>query len=98
MIDLHDDINSLSSFKRNTPEFLRQLKATGRPVVLTVNGKAELVVQDATSYQKLLDLAERAERMDALRASIADMQAGRVEPAEEMLAEMRRILEAKQGR
>jgi PHD/YefM family antitoxin component YafN of YafNO toxin-antitoxin module len=97
MIDLSRDINSLSNFKRNTPEFLRQLKESGHPVVLTVNGKAELVVQDSASYQKLIELAERAERMDALQASIADMRAGRVIPAETMLAEMRQILAEKQG-
>lgn len=49
MLDLNRDINSLSNFKRNTPEFLRQLKETGQPVVLTINGKAELVVQDSAS-------------------------------------------------
>ena len=99
MLDLTSDIDSLSNFKRNTPEFLRQLKETGHPVVLTINGKAELVVQDAASYQKLLEIAERAERMEALQASIADMRAGKVSPAEEMLAEMRKILaEKQQGR
>ena len=98
MIDLNRDINSLSNFKRNTPEFLRRLKESGRPVVLTINGKAELVVQDSASYQRLIELAERAERMEALRASIDDMRAGRVVPAEIMLAEMRQILAEKQGR
>ena len=39
MFDINNDINSLSNFKRNTPEFLRQLKETGHPVVLTINGK-----------------------------------------------------------
>jgi PHD/YefM family antitoxin component YafN of YafNO toxin-antitoxin module len=97
MLDLNRDINSLSNFKRNTPEFLRQLKESGHPVVLTINGKAELVVQDSASYQKLLELADRAERMDALQASIEDMRAGRVVPAESMLAEMRQILAEKQG-
>ena len=94
----NSDINSLSNFKRNTPEFLRQLKETGHPVVLTINGKAELVVQDTASYQKLIEIAERAERMEALQASIADMRAGKVSPVEDMLAEMRKILAEKQGR
>jgi prevent-host-death family protein len=76
MLDLHNDIQSLSSFKRNTPEFLRQLKETGHPLILTINGKAELVVQDAASYQRLIELAERAERLDALKTSIEDMKAG----------------------
>lgn len=97
MLDLLDETNPLSDFQRDAPGFLRQLKETGRPVVLTVDGKPEVVVQDAASYQKLLDLAERAERMDAMRASVTDMQAGRVTPADDMLAEMRRILGAEQG-
>ena len=67
MLDIKNDINSLSNFKRKTPEFLRQLKETGHPVVLTINGKAELVVQDTASYQKLIELAERVERMEASR-------------------------------
>ncbi len=67
MLDIDRDIHSLSNFKRNTSEFLRQLKETGHPVVLTINGKAELVVQDSASYQRLLERAEQAERMDALR-------------------------------
>ena len=49
------DIQSLSTFKRDTAKIVRQLKKTGQPVVLTVNGKSELVVQDAASYQKLLE-------------------------------------------
>ena len=98
MLDINRDINSLSNFKRNTPEFLRQLKETGHPVVLTINGKAELVVQDSASYQKLIELAERAERMEALRQSVEEMRAGQGFPAEDVLAEMRQILAEKQGR
>jgi prevent-host-death family protein len=98
MLNLNSDIDSLSNFKRNTSEFLRQLKETGHPVVLTINGKAELVVQDTASYQKLIELAERAELMDALKASIEDMKAGKVIPAADVLAEMRQILDGKRGR
>ncbi len=68
------------------------MKETGHPVVLTINGKAELVVQDTASYQKLIELAERAERMEALQASINDMRAGKVFPVEDMLTEMRQTL------
>ncbi len=98
MLDLSRDINSLSNFKRNTPEFLRRLKESGHPVVLTINGKAELVVQDSASYQKLIELAERAERMEAVRESVEDMRAGRVVPAEDVLAEIRQVLAEKRGR
>lgn len=97
MLDLNRDIHSLSNFKRNTSDFLRQLKETGHPVILTVNGKAELVVQDTASYQRLIERVERVERMEALQTSMEDMRAGRVIPAESMLAEMRQILASKQA-
>jgi len=96
MLDVTRDINSLSNFKRNTSEFLAQLKQTGHPVVLTINGKAELVVQDTASYQRLIELAEKAERMDILRASVEEMKAGKGIPAGKVLAEMRKILAEKQ--
>ncbi|HEX8199145.1 MAG TPA: type II toxin-antitoxin system Phd/YefM family antitoxin [Isosphaeraceae bacterium] len=95
MLDLNRDINSLSNFKRHTADFLRQLKETGQPVVLTLNGKAELVVQDAKSYQKLLEIAERAEELEALQESVEQMRAGLGIPAEEVFAEMRHILAEK---
>ena len=60
MLDISRDIQSLTDFKKNTSEFVNQLKQTGEPVVLTINGKAELVVQDAAAYQKLRQIAEEA--------------------------------------
>jgi hypothetical protein len=53
MLDLNRDVNALSNFKQTTPEFLGRLKESGQPVVLTINGKAELLVPDSASYQKL---------------------------------------------
>jgi prevent-host-death family protein len=56
VMNISRDIHPLTDFKRNTSEFLARLKQTGDPLVLTINGKAELVVQDAKSYQRLLDI------------------------------------------
>jgi hypothetical protein len=53
MLNLSRDINSLSNFKRKTPEFVVQLKKTRSPLVLTVNGVAELVVQSVESYHSM---------------------------------------------
>ena len=55
-----DDIFSLSDFQRRTKEHVRRLRATGRPTVLTVNGRPELVVLDAESYQEILDALTRS--------------------------------------
>jgi prevent-host-death family protein len=77
MLDISRDIQSLTDFKKNTSEFINQLKQTGEPVVLTINGKAELVVQDAAAYQKLRQIAEEARVLEGIRQGIEDMKAGR---------------------
>ncbi|WP_337174512.1 type II toxin-antitoxin system prevent-host-death family antitoxin [Paludisphaera sp.] len=77
MFDLSRDIQSLTDFKKSTPDFLKQLRETGEPIVLTINGKAELVVQDAASYQKLREQLEAARVFEGLREGIEDLKAGR---------------------
>jgi len=76
------DIHSLSTFKRDTAKIVRQLKKTGQPVVLTVNGKAELVIQDAASYQKLLDAQERMEAIEGIRRGLENMKGNEGKPAD----------------
>ena len=56
------DIRSLTDFQRHTKSHLRRLKATGRPAVLTVNGKAELIVQDAAAFEEMLDAIRGIQR------------------------------------
>lgn len=90
MINLRDEIDSLSNFKRNTSEFLEQLKKSGKPIVLTINGKAELVVQDAESYQRLLEISEKLETIEALKPALEEMKKGESEPAEKFFAELLR--------
>jgi prevent-host-death family protein len=75
----------MSDFKRNTPKLMAKMKKSGRPLVLTVKGKAEAVIQDAASYEKMRDLAERAEMLQFLAESQADADAGRTQPAIEAL-------------
>jgi prevent-host-death family protein len=90
MIDLSRDIRSLSDFKRNTGELMEQLTETGNPVVLTVNGKAKLVVQDAAAYQRLVEEKEEAEALKGIRQGLADVKQGRFRPARVALDEIRR--------
>jgi prevent-host-death family protein len=88
MLDIAKCIQSLSHFKRHTADVLKQLKESGNPVVLTVNGKAEIVVQDAAAYQRLRELADKAEMREFLREAKADADAGRTVPAREFLASL----------
>jgi PHD/YefM family antitoxin component YafN of YafNO toxin-antitoxin module len=96
MIDVGQDIHSLSSFERNTTDFIRQMKETDQSVVLTINGKAEFIVQDAGSYQKLLELVDRLETIEAIRQGLEEMKAGEGIPVEEAFKELRAKLGAPQ--
>jgi PHD/YefM family antitoxin component YafN of YafNO toxin-antitoxin module len=89
-MNLSRDIHSLTDFKHRTPEFVQRLKETGEPLVLTINGKAALVVQDAGSYQKLLEMAEEARVLEGIRQGLKDMREGKGRPADEVFEEIRR--------
>ena len=88
MIDVRD-IHSLSDFQRNTKEFLLQIKRTRNPIVLTVNGKSEIVVQDAESFQLMAERLERAEASTAIQRGIRDFEAGEVLDARQAFEEIR---------
>ena len=81
-------IQSLTDFKRNTNQHLKELRKSRRPLVLTVNGKAELVVLDADSFQDFLDKIEYAETVRDIQEGIEDFENGRSKLASEALAEM----------
>jgi hypothetical protein len=57
-----EDIGSLTDFARNTKAHLRRLKRTGRAELLTVNGKAEVVIQNASAYQRVIEELEKLKR------------------------------------
>lgn len=82
------DIQSLSDFKQNASKLIKQVQETKEPIVLTVNGKPAVVVQDAESFQSLLDERERAETSAVLRKRLKDVEDGvPMRTAEEFFAE-----------
>jgi len=87
MLDITTDIQSLTTFRRRSGEFIKQLKRSKRPVVLTVNGKAAAIVQDAEAYQRLLDLAARTDVNEGIRQGLEDAKQGKTRPAREFFAE-----------
>ncbi|MGZ8218255.1 type II toxin-antitoxin system Phd/YefM family antitoxin [Methylomagnum sp.] len=93
MIDLRE-IRSVTEFQRNVKEYVGQLKTTKTPMVLTVNGKAELVVQNAGSYQELLDRLEHAEAIAGIRQGMAEFERGEGQPARAALEALRDKLNA----
>ena len=90
MLDITKDIQSLTTFRRRSGDFMKQLKQSKRPVVLTVKGKAEAVVQDAEAYQRLLDIAARADVHEGIRQGLDDVASGRTRPASDAFDALRR--------
>lgn len=84
---LSRDIQSLSVFKRDSSKYLKQIKKTGEPLVLTVNGKAAAVILDPDSYQSYVREKDWQDTMTALRQARDDVKAGRVQDAEEFFRE-----------
>jgi prevent-host-death family protein len=92
VIDLRE-VRSVTEFQRNIKDYVSRLKEKKTPLVLTVNGRAELVVQDAESYQQMLDRLERAETVAAIRRGMEQAQRGEGIP----LAEAEKRLRKKHG-
>jgi PHD/YefM family antitoxin component YafN of YafNO toxin-antitoxin module len=88
MLDTRD-IHSLTDFLRNHKAHVARLKETRAPEVLTVNGKAEVVVQDAASYQSLLDRLHHMETLAAIQEGLASAERGELKSAAQVLDEMR---------
>jgi len=88
MLDTRN-VHPLTDFLRNHKAHVTWLKKTRAPEVLTVNGKAEVVVQDAASYQLMLDRLHHMETLAAIQEGMASAERGELKPAAQVLDEMR---------
>ena len=79
------NIFSLSDFQRNTRDHITKLKQSGTPAVLTVNGQAEVVVQSAVAYQKLLDDQELLESIRSVSRGLEQAKRAEGRPMQEFL-------------
>jgi prevent-host-death family protein len=70
-MDITKDIQPMTTFRNHSAEMMKHLRETKRPVILTINGKAAAVVQDAAAYQRLLDLAAQADATEGFRQKLA---------------------------
>ncbi len=87
MLNIATDIQSLTSFRRNSAGMMKHLKKSKRPLVLTLNGKAAAVVQDAEAYQRLLDVAARADVGEGIRQGLEDARKKRTRPVRQFFDE-----------
>jgi prevent-host-death family protein len=73
MLNAVKDIQPLTVFKRNSAGMMKRMKKTGRPLILTVNGKAEAVVLDAAAYS---EIAEHLDVVAHIRQGLAEAKRG----------------------
>ena len=86
-IKITEDIRSVTELKRNMKEVLAHVHKTKRPVILTVNGKADAVLMDAKTYELHISAMNLAR---LLAKSEEDIAAGRTRPAREAIKELMR--------
>jgi hypothetical protein len=87
VIDL-TEIRSLTEFVRHSKECVGKIKRKKSPMVLTVNGKAEVVVQDAQSYQEMLAKFDAVQTHEAIRRGLEQADRGESRPASDVFYEM----------
>jgi prevent-host-death family protein len=87
MIDVTQDIHSLTTFKRNSSGLMKQMKKTGRPLVLTVKGKPEAVLLDAAAYQ---EVAGQLDAVASIRRGLAQARKGVGRTADEVFDDLER--------
>jgi len=85
MIDLTKDIHSMTTFKRNSSGLMKRMRKSGRPLVLTVKGKAEAIVLDAVAYQ---DVADHLDAIAGIRRGLAQAMQGQGRPVDEVFNEL----------
>ncbi len=90
MLDIARDIHSLTDFKRNTPTFLDQLRASRRALVLTVNGRAEVAVMSAETFQSVLEALDQLDTLRGIRRGLEEARRGEGMPLEEFDQAMRK--------
>ena len=66
------DIHTVTDFSRKPAEHIKRLMDSKRPEILTVNGKAAIVVQDAETYERMAALAEYAESIHSIRQALSE--------------------------
>jgi len=60
MLDLRE-VLTVTDFLRNHKRLIAKVTESRRPLILTVKGRPALVIQDAESYQELMDRLDKQE-------------------------------------
>jgi prevent-host-death family protein len=86
-----EDIHPLTDFQRNAKSHLNRVNKTGRPEVLTVNGRAEAVLVGRKAYEKMQDAMEELAAIKSIQTSLDQMAAGKTISAKAVHQRLREL-------
>ena len=89
-MNITKDISPLTEFKRESARMIARIKETGRPQILTVNGKPSVVVMDAAAWQDMQDQLDYAETVAGIRKGLTQARAGEGTEASRFFDELAR--------
>ena len=89
------DIYPLSDFNRKTSEHIKRIHETKKPEILTVNGKAAIVVVDPESYDKMAQNQELLQTLKNIAIANEQHESGQSKPAKQVFQELTDELKAK---
>ncbi|MBS1701517.1 MAG: type II toxin-antitoxin system Phd/YefM family antitoxin [Armatimonadetes bacterium] len=86
------DIHSLTDFTRNAKGYIQKIQETKNPIAITINGNAEVVVQDAQAYQAMVDELEHSRFVAAIREGEKAVRDGQVKDVDQSFSDIREKL------
>ncbi|MFX1684589.1 type II toxin-antitoxin system Phd/YefM family antitoxin [Paraburkholderia sp. A2RI-6] len=81
-------VKPISYLKSHAAEIIREIAESGEPMLITQNGEAKVVVQDAQSYE---DMQQTLALLKILALGRKEIEAGQVVPASEVFAELEQM-------
>lgn len=89
IVDIIDDIIPITKVRDHIGSVVERVRETKRPIVVTQNGSAAVVILDAAQYQQQ---QEQIAYLEGIVAGLEDILAGRVVSHEEVEARLDALL------
>ena len=90
-MNIIDDIKPISFLKQKTSEIVNRVKTTKQPTFITINGNVELVIQDAESYQEMVNSMYSLSENDIskIKAGLKEVEEGKGISADEFFEKIK---------
>ena len=84
-INIANDIVPVAEFKMQISKYLHNIKSTGRPMIITQNGKPAGVLLSPDDFDELV---YQKSLIDSINRGLSDIKEGNIYTTEELRAEL----------